>query len=79
MSDSLLLGSAAPYTCTYIVKDTVPPYPSYTISITLGDFGQAGEPHWANCFVTGNIGYADCISVNNSTDFVVGVLEVVNQ
>jgi len=76
---NLLSGPSAPYICTYVVKDTVPPYPSYTINITLVDFGQTGEPHWATCLVSGSIGYADCIPVINSTDFVVGVYAVVNQ
>ena len=75
---NLLSGPPAPYTCTFRVTDTVPPYPSYTINITLGDFDQSGEPYWANCFVSGNIGYADCIPVINSTDFVVGVYSTIS-
>jgi len=68
-------GPQAPYTCTYTLtlSNPTPPHPSYSVNITLGLRGQSGEPWWANCSVSGGIGYADCIQVINSTAFVVGV------
>lgn len=65
-------GPAAPYTCTYTLKESFPPYPSYSFNITLGVLGQTGEPDGANCRVD-TFGYADCIPVINSTAFIVAV------
>src|SRR5579863_2013633 len=68
----LLAGPPAPYTCTYTVKDTLSPYPSYTINITIGVRGQATEPQWANCSMAdaSKMSYfVACIPVINSTAF----------
>lgn len=62
---------ATPSTCAYSLKG--PPYSTYSFNITLGVRGQSGEPEWADCSVSGGIGYADCISVINSTAFIVAV------
>ena len=62
-----------PHTCKYILSTPSPPQQSYSVNITIGVVGLSGEPDWANCQVTGGIGYADCISVINSTAFIVGV------
>lgn len=72
---NLLSGPPAPYTCTYTVMDTIAPYPSYSISVTLALSGQANEPQWANCSLldaSKMTSYVDCIPVINSTAFIIG-------
>lgn len=64
---------AAPSTCSYTLKPPSRSYPTYSFNITLGVMGQSGEPEWANCSVSGGIGYADCIPIINSTAFIVAV------
>jgi len=64
---------AAPSTCAYTLHAIGRPYPTYSFNITLGALGQSGEPDWADCWVSGGIGYSDCIPVINSTAFIVAV------
>jgi len=72
---NLLSGPPARYTCTYTVKDTLSPYPSYTVNITIGVRGEATEPQWANCSMADASKmtyFVECIPVVNSTAFIVG-------
>jgi hypothetical protein len=72
---NLLSGPPAPYTCTYAVKDSLSPYPTYTVNITIGVMGQATQPQWANCSMADASKmtyFVACIPVINSTAFIVG-------
>ena len=65
---------ATPTTCAYTVHGLgVGGYPIYSFNITLGVLGQSGEPDWADCWVSGGIGYSNCIPIINSTAFIVAV------